>query len=366
MIFNITFPTFCKEEFEAKLYKLNLKLKQKGDSQVQILHETLQVQKVDTDFGLMDIIFSNTTLEVNGEARIPGYQIKAVIDIRDGVRFARTFDPNFNAELAQTDHCDHCNTKRARNQVFILQGHNEVKTVGSTCMKDFTGMDIAGQLKPIFKFMDEETKSTTTFHFGNTLMPANLMVSAVLHTADKHPEFYKNYSHIAVQNHIVQNGALHENTQNILDQLFTKHKSVDPNTSTYFHNVFHALFYPHGTKRELFSRKSVNIITYLVYQLLKKEEPVQAPKESQFVGQLESVISVKGKVELAKPIQNKFGKAMLISIKDENSNVIKCFSASKAAFNIQPNSQITMTGLVAKHDLYQGQKNTLLKKCKFA
>jgi hypothetical protein len=233
-------------------------------------------------------------------------------------------------------------------------------------MKDFTGMDIAGQLKPIFKFMDEENRKTTHFHFGNTLMPANLMVSAVLHTADNHPTFYKNYSHIAVQNNISHTQPLHPNTQTILDQLFTKHKKVDPNTSTYFHNVFHALFYLNGTKRELFSRKSVNIITYLVYQLLKKEEPVQVPKESHFVGQLDSVISVKGKVELAKPIQNKFGKAMLISIKDENQNVVKCFSASKAAFSIQPNSQITMTGLVAKHDVYQGQKNTLLKKCKFA
>ncbi len=44
--------------------------------------------------------------------------------------------------------CDHCNTKRRRNQGFILRDarSGEVKQVGTSCLEDFTGIDPAAAL----------------------------------------------------------------------------------------------------------------------------------------------------------------------------------------------------------------------------
>lgn len=379
MNFHLSFPTFVKDEFEAKLEKLNQKISKKNpDTKISVVNEKLSVKNVNTDLGPMDIVFSDVIIKVTGEAKIPGYHIKAIVDIRDGVRFARTFDQDFNVEEAQTDRCDHCNTKRARKQVYILQGEDGLKTVGSTCMHDFTGIDVASQLRPVFKFLDEEKKSVTHFKVGNTMVSTHKMVSAILKAYEEDSTFYKGTTALMVQRIMYtdqrDNLPLHDKTQETLDRLFYNNCGIDPNRSTYDHNIFHALYYTKedGGKltRDLFSRKSMGVISYLVYKMLEFKVPqgktVAVKKGNGYVGKMDETITVTGKVDLAKQFTNKFGKSMIISILDEHNNIVKCFSSSKEAFNIKPDTTITMTGIVSKHETFRGYKNTMLKRCKFS
>ena len=68
--------------------------------------------------------------------------------------------------------CDHCNTKKFRKSVFIIQNLNsgEIKQVGKSCLKDFTGESITRFLKEvesiqsIFEF-EEGSVNTSSGYF---------------------------------------------------------------------------------------------------------------------------------------------------------------------------------------------------------
>lgn len=68
--------------------------------------------------------------------------------------------------------CEHCNTNRQRNWVFIIRNTktNDFKQIGNTCLKDYTnGMSAKGMawfasLKSVFADLEEESKEH--FHSG--------------------------------------------------------------------------------------------------------------------------------------------------------------------------------------------------------
>lgn len=61
--------------------------------------------------------------------------------------------------------CDHCNTKKFRKSVFIIQNLNtgEIKQVGKSCFKDFTGESVT-------KFLKEVESIQNIFDFGESLI----------------------------------------------------------------------------------------------------------------------------------------------------------------------------------------------------
>ena len=368
MIFDITFPSFTRDEFDARLEKLNRKLG-KSDTFVEIVSEKMHTKDTETEHGIIPIVFTPMTVNIEGHAKIPGYEIKAVVDIRDDVREARTFDPNFNVEPYQTKVCDHCKTGRKRKQVYLLKNKfGEVLTVGTSCLEDFTGVNVSTRLRPIFKFIDDAKKSTVAVQTLN-LTPATEIVSSILKVYELSNKFEKYATAIAVQTRMLRaeklNESLHPETIPTTNRLFALHKDLNPNTSTYNHNLFHAIFYDKGIKRDFFSKKSIGIIAHAIAQMNKKEE---APKSvGEHLGEVSKKITVKGTIQSAKRVESRFGVSMLITVMDENENYVTTFSTSKDAFQLEfvKGDPIELTGTVKRHDIFGKRKQTVLTRCKF-
>ena len=82
-------------------------------------------------------------VEIKGEAPVlPGWGLAAVINVIEGEGIIKSLpgvllpDSFKHADAMQ---CDHCNTRRVRNDTFVLQADDGVtfKQVGRSCLKDF-------------------------------------------------------------------------------------------------------------------------------------------------------------------------------------------------------------------------------------
>jgi hypothetical protein len=69
-------------------------------------------------------------------------------------------------------HCDHCNTTRNRNKVYIVESADGRMQVGSSCVKDFVGHDVSAT----FVFPEDDTDDTENFGYWQ---PKALTVEAL-------------------------------------------------------------------------------------------------------------------------------------------------------------------------------------------
>jgi len=109
----------------------------------------------------------------------------------------------------------------------------------------------------------------------------------------------------------------------------------------------------------------------------KVAKPVVEKKTSEFVGTVGEKIEIELKVVLRKNVSTKFGGSTMLIMVDENGNVVKTFTNAswldeevkdETGFyfrqNVIKGGKIKIAGLVAKHDIYNEEKSTILKRPK--
>jgi hypothetical protein len=138
-------PTFRKATVQARLEKLARKATKYGNPDITIRFGATRLQTVKTEYGERDIEFIDVT--VTGDAPvISGWQLLARVEITEGDENLIHAVPgsivNLNEGYRVHDgHCDHCNTARRRNDVYVLTDGTEQMAVGRTCLRDFLGID---------------------------------------------------------------------------------------------------------------------------------------------------------------------------------------------------------------------------------
>lgn len=129
----------------------------------------------DEDDGSFIEMFS-VSVEQNTDIRINGWQFAATLDTSmHGGTIVRV-NPSSTVSVPQhyytTDtHCDHCNTVRRRNDVYVVYNPEtqEYKQIGSSCLADFLGHQDAEQIAAYydgFESIIEETQEQDC-HEGN-------------------------------------------------------------------------------------------------------------------------------------------------------------------------------------------------------
>lgn len=86
-------------------------------------------------------------VEVEGECKCGDWQAVAQLDMRSSGNIIRMIDTK--ATTTETyrntpNVCDHCGTARPRKNLYVLRNNatGEYKQVGSTCLKDYCGLDL--------------------------------------------------------------------------------------------------------------------------------------------------------------------------------------------------------------------------------
>jgi hypothetical protein len=141
---------------ETKIAKLNKRAAKIGADPIQIV-VVKKWEKQLKDNNSYDDTFTvipMTTIQVMGSApKLNGWTLVSVVEPVENGILLRKF-PGVEYEIpiefrdVTPDRCDHCHTKRQRNETFIVchVANNEWKVVGRTCLADFTGCNNPEQI----------------------------------------------------------------------------------------------------------------------------------------------------------------------------------------------------------------------------
>ena len=142
-------PDYNMPVVETKIAKLNKRAAKLGAEPIQIVVVKKWEKKIkdNNSYDETFTIIPMTTIQVIGSApKLNGWTLVSVVEpVENGV-LLRKF-PGVKLEVpvefrdVTPDRCDHCHTKRQRNETFIVchVANNEWKVVGRTCLSDFTG-----------------------------------------------------------------------------------------------------------------------------------------------------------------------------------------------------------------------------------
>jgi len=147
-----------RKDVDKSIEKLNKKCNRLGVS-----HPTIEISDTyeyrftdgtyeDDPFAIVEMRYKwyvievfDLTITLSEEIKFGDWEAIAYIDHfqHQHIQFDIDADYDYDFKAAINDNtCEHCNTKRSRKKSFILKSKSgEFKKVGSTCVKDFTGVD---------------------------------------------------------------------------------------------------------------------------------------------------------------------------------------------------------------------------------
>jgi hypothetical protein len=259
--------------------------------------------------------------------------------------------------------CDHCKSKRERIKTVILQNASgEYKQVGTTCIKDFTGIDAADIISVYASVSDIYIEETAiygeSFYRSNYTETRNYLAHCVKFVAekgyDKEVTKYRCYE-IAREEHAEQKYL--EQAQEIIDYYsnldFKFMGNFDGNTKTAVTSQY---------------SKISGLIAYapLAYQKAIEYDRERALREienakSQHQGNVGDKITVNLEHTGSYGYESDYGYMFIHLFKDENGNVYKWNTAKSDCCGT---TNLTVSGTIKAHSEYDGQKQTVLTRCK--
>lgn len=161
-----------------KIEKLNKRARKLDVAEVEYrLLDTIEVKARETDQG--DTFKVYQFVAVRGiSPRLAGWRFVATLEHDENGVILRKL-PTFEGEAdltpyrdATPENCDHCHTRRRRNDTYIVQHESgELKQVGSNCLTDFLGsrspQQIARWMEYLADFFDDLENEGSYFYGGS-------------------------------------------------------------------------------------------------------------------------------------------------------------------------------------------------------
>lgn len=163
----ISIPVSKIEYFEKKLKTIQNKIAKYGKTPVSVSYGNPYIAKIDFRTHEIGDAFRNDIIETVDveyvDVNIDGIEIIKKDDMEyrfigniiydDGVKIINCFDNDYlEAFKKDVTVCDHCGTSRKRNGYSLFVDENgKVLYVGSKCVKDYMGIEIASYLDCVLK-----------------------------------------------------------------------------------------------------------------------------------------------------------------------------------------------------------------------
>lgn len=101
----------------------------------------------------------------------------------------------------------------------------------------------------------------------------------------------------------------------------------------------------------------------------EKQKQYQKERESRnadakFIGEVGVVLDVQGTVVHSQDVYTQYGTSRLLLVKVDDTVIVKVFTTSEWAIDIDKGDWINLTGKVKSHDEWNGSKTTVLTRCK--
>jgi hypothetical protein len=332
---------------------------------------------------------------------IEGYELVATLDLFSGdsgseVLISAVPDKVVPDEWknATSIKCDHCGWTRNRNHSILLK-HTETgeyKEVGSTCVKDFFGLDPKGfMLMASIKFHDiiggisEETAFGSSVNHGYDLMSVLVLSAACIAKwgwlskgkAWELNNAYENAHYVSTASHVEQNldpdprmdeadkVYVEQEDIDLAEKALAYFKELDPENNDYLLNITKIVKI--GYVPYKYIGYACSMVSTYNREMEKKIKAEKKAKEnadcpSSFQGVLnERLKGIRVVVTYKRYFENDFGSNTLYAFKDALGNVYKTFY-SGSSWEAEVDEKLIIDGTVKKHNTFNGIEETMLNR----
>jgi hypothetical protein len=299
--------------------------------------------------------------------------------------FSQYFDTSFR--------CDHCNTKRARNQVHLFRDKNGKEImVANSCSQDYFGIDVSGKIASILWYRanivkefgdlggyianDFDVEEYTKLVFGiihrdggyKKTVPGDAFEPYQMGTKDiARCCTIKDINNIQDSRGLDSAYAERENVMRIadengfdFDEYISYWENIDVNGNTFINNCRSAVF--SDDDKEGFRAYSVWHIVKAEWD--KKTKETEAKNSlNEYIGEVGAKIELTLTVHKYRLIESDYGSSIFVSSFDTDGRNVVFFDNKCRDYEI--GQVINVTAKVKKHEEYNGRKQTTIYYVKY-
>ena len=376
-----------------KLEKLNKRAAKRGFTGRLDVTYTKRERKIRDDLGFTRTIVIFDTLITGTPAKYDGWTFVASIDKLDK-GFIINGAPGADADSIDPDtikagHCDHCQTVRNRKSIFIIDNDDGRRLqVGSTCIKDFLGWNTS----PVF-YGENDLADDFDDGFGifggyrehvydvPTIIAYAWAVTAIFGfvRADEPTTTTKDRLRVALRGPKVTDygwdqdsidrlhalaGEADDRVKEIIDFIKGDEFAGD---NGYVTNL-KVLVNEEYADQKYFGllASAPNALTRYREQQAAREarEAENAEMVNEYIGQPKERLELTVTVRAIRFINGNYGTTTLYTFITEDKRLVKWFASGCPLGEDVEGETYRLVGTVKKHDEYQGQKSTVLTRCK--
>lgn len=379
-----------------KIAKVNARAEKRGfTGRLQVVvTETRKVEETDQFTGFTRTYTVHDTY-IDGEApSYGGWKFLARVD-QVGESFTLATAPgveHVDRSLVNAGHCDHCDTNRFRKNTYVLQNAEtgEIKTVGSTCIKDFLGhsanvvllwsddieRDVDSFIGGFGGYRDYSVETVLTYAFAATRAFGFVRSGAFegRPTAEwvrlglgLYKPTKKDEADLQALQAFAAEAA--EKAAEIRTWILSEEFSGQ---STYVENlkVVAAAKAVESTQIGLLASAPQAYTRHLETAVERAAKVAQwaaakaAKQASDFIAPVGTKkVRVEGTISAIRYIPGDYNTTVLYTILTKDGNLVKWF-ASREALGENEGREVVIEGTVKKHEDYEGVKSTVLTRCK--
>lgn len=335
-------------------------------------------------------------VEVSGLVLHDGWKVIAKIDhIPAGIVIRKiVFDVEIPSKYLDNDYCmcEHCNTNRARKQVYILYSEslNEWKQVGATCLKEFTvglSAETAAWLVSVYDELDDYEPNSYGSSYQRRYLSLEHFLYFVAEECEKNgyvssskgrDECIPTTGFLALvamhkaANHYPEKAVVDKYENEVSSAMEWAKNNTD--TDEYYISIRTLAHSGYIEPKEANFAASILRCYRIEQAKLKKAARKQAEldkkKVSEYQGNIGDKIQfIATSVKMICAIDGMYGTTYLYEFIDVDSNVYIWY-ASRAlndlSFEFKEATTFAVSGTVKNHEEYRGVKQTVLTRCKVA
>lgn len=152
-------PAFRRVDIQKRLEKLAKKAVKYGNGDISFSFGDTVIREVTTEYGKRSVEYIDVS--VSGDApKISGWEFLARVELLGGDENLIHHVPGNETILEDSfrvhdGHCDHCNTDRLRNDVYVMSDGVKQIAIGRSCLRDFLGIDDPKSIVNRAQFFEE-------------------------------------------------------------------------------------------------------------------------------------------------------------------------------------------------------------------
>jgi hypothetical protein len=397
-------PKTKKDAFLKELIKLNKKLA-KYDSSIEIISVVPAKEYVDFIDGCVYSSLERVETNIMGSkyAVISGFEYQlsepavkgkqdveylGMVEFIDGIPqiFASKDNLIDCIDIKQTDVCDHCQVLRKRNKYFYFREGNEIKNIGSTCVHEWFGFDIDAIFSEYQNFMnfitefDPEKAGFQQAMQDCNYTPLNLVIKSVAEVTNGFTEYWEKE---ATARHALAFSQSDAKGKHSIDAEAIKKDveqmwNITP-TNDFEFNIVSALF-TDGQLHDNVANKHFGVVCWAIWKtMFAKLEANKAEGNSEYIGTVGERRVIRGTMKLLSTFDTFYGFTYLYQIETKDG-IAKWFASKDFAPTLAESVtesyadisealknegvQVALKSTIKEHKEYNGNKETIINRCK--